>query len=284
MIWVFKEHVVSSESVNHTCMWIVGGHIYPGCRLCATLWKRAGFLECSSCMVSCGHPSALYLFCLIPALQHWQLSHQTMNTPPQTQEPSRQPYTSASSLLGKETRKHRFLISGSQPSTTASLKGVGWALPPARQHQHRVLGKDQNRRRGEPDHPVTPGHHSLGRGWSVSLLCERQPYRSQGETSSLSLIPSTHNTTRKSLLWATPDTPLSQPRGLPPHLPSFFSQSFSCRHRLSTFTPHTSLTLQAQLCFQVLNHRPFLHTALLREDDLPRCSHLRGAGRRRLPV
>lgn len=84
MIWVFKEHVVSSESVNHTCMWIVGGHIYPGCRLCATLWKRAGFLEFSSCMVSCGHPSALYLFCLIPALQHWQLSHQTMNTPPDT--------------------------------------------------------------------------------------------------------------------------------------------------------------------------------------------------------
>lgn len=191
MIWVFKEHVVSSESVNHTCMWIVGGHIYPGCRLWATLRKRAGFLEFSSCMVSCGHPSALYLFCLIPALQHWQLSHQTMNTPPQTQEPSGQPYTSASSLLGKETRKHRFLISGSQPSTTASLKGVGWALPPARQHQHRVLGKDQNRRCGEPDHPLTPGHHSLGRGWSVPLLCEWQSYRSQGESSSLSLIPNT---------------------------------------------------------------------------------------------
>jgi len=30
MIWVFKEHLVSSESMNYTRMGVTGGHTYPG--------------------------------------------------------------------------------------------------------------------------------------------------------------------------------------------------------------------------------------------------------------
>lgn len=103
MIWVFKEHLVSSESVNYTWMWIIGGCIYPGLGLWAPLMEKAGFLRFPSCIVSCGHCSALCLFCLIPALQHWWLSHQRVNLLPQTR--ARQAALHQHNFLSKEQQR-----------------------------------------------------------------------------------------------------------------------------------------------------------------------------------
>lgn len=66
MIWVFKEHLVSSERVNYKSVWIVGEQIYQG--LGAELLRGKGLNSWKFYLVL---SALLTLSCLIPALQHW---------------------------------------------------------------------------------------------------------------------------------------------------------------------------------------------------------------------
>lgn len=76
------------------------------------------------------------------------------------------------------------------------------------------------------------------------------------ERAALHPSPSTHNVTRRSLLQAAANTPLFQPQGSRCIPPLLLQPGLLLPHKLSTFIPHTSLTLQEQLCFCMLEHRP----------------------------
>lgn len=144
-------------------------HLHRACIL-RCFEEKDWVSEIPSFVVSCRHRS-LSLFSLIPALQHWLSSHQMENMPPETQHPTRQPYTTASCQeRGPESTTY-FLYE----AAATRLKHVGWALPTAPQHCYGLQGKGCNSHYGQLEHPVAAGHHNFGRLGLPPSLQARKP-------------------------------------------------------------------------------------------------------------
>lgn len=128
MIWVFEEHHVLSESAIYKYVWIMGSDICPGLVSWAALRKKTGFFEILSFVVSCRHRSFSYLFSLIPALQHWLLSHQMENMP------HRHKIQPGSLTSPQACRKGDQKAPLALQSSSHKAETVAWALPAAPQH------------------------------------------------------------------------------------------------------------------------------------------------------
>lgn len=206
----------------------MGSDICPGLVSWAALRKKTGFFEILSFVVSCRHCSFSYLFSLIPALQHWLLSHQMENMPhrhkiqpgsltsPQACRKGDQkaPLALQSSSHKAETRG---MSTASSPTTLPGLQGNGC-----------------NSHWGELEYPVA-GHHNLGRvGLSISCASKK------AKNSFLDPGPST-NDTMGSLQLATATSPLLQPQRIP-STPS--STRFSLPMQIQCIcTPHQAAEL-----------------------------------------